>query len=55
MTGYIEHHNRERPHQGIGNDVIQGSPGLAAGSVECTERLGGILKHYRRAALERLL
>ncbi|GJM22761.1 MAG: hypothetical protein DHS20C15_26760 [Planctomycetota bacterium] len=50
ITAYMEHDNRERPHQEIGNDVIQGNPRLATGSVECTERLGGILKHSRRAA-----
>ena len=50
VVSYIEHYNRERPHQGIGNELIGGTAGLGTGPVECIERLGGILKSYRRAA-----
>jgi putative transposase len=53
----LYHHHRERCHQGLGNvppavasgeepDVIP----FPAGRVECRERLGGLLKHYRRVA-----
>lgn len=46
---YLAHYHGERAHQGIGNERIEASPpGL--GDVECHERLGGLLKCYRRAA-----
>ena len=50
VTGFIEHYHAERPHQGIDNEVIDGQPSVGHGDVQCTERLGGILKHYHRAA-----
>jgi hypothetical protein len=49
---YAEHYNRERPHQGIGNRLIE--PELAVpssdGVVTRHARLGGLLNFYRRAA-----
>ena len=50
VTESLEHYNRERPHQGIGNEVIEGTGAVGTGPVQCSERLGGILKSYRRAA-----
>ena len=51
INEYIEHYNTERPHQGIGNVVINGTEQTESrGEVVCHERLGGLLKHYRRAA-----
>jgi len=50
VSSYIAHYNRERPHQGIGNVVLEGTGEIGAGPVECIERLGGSLKSYRRAA-----
>jgi len=50
VSSYIAHYNRERPHQGIGNVVIDGTGEAGTSPVECTERLGGFLKSYRRAA-----
>ncbi len=49
---YLEHHHRERNHQGLGNTIIQPGPelGAVAGTVECQERLGGLLKYYCRKA-----
>ncbi len=53
---YLAHYNAERPHQGIDNVPIgaQAPPEpvavLGPGDVVCEERLGGLLKHYRRAA-----
>ncbi len=41
---------RERAHQGLGNERVERGAPMGAGEVERTERLGGILKHYRRAA-----
>ena len=48
---YVDHYHCERPHQGIGNVVIdgRGEPG-SVGPVTCHERLGGLLRSYRRAA-----
>ena len=44
-----KHHNQQRPHQGIGNNIIDPQP-QGKGEVVCHERLGGLLKSYRRAA-----
>jgi transposase InsO family protein len=47
---YLEHYHLERSHQGIGNEVIDRRDRLADGEACCRERLGGLLKHYYRAA-----
>ena len=49
---YAEHHNTERPHQGLGNRVITppGKPPPRDGPVKCRERLGGLLRSYHREA-----
>ena len=47
---YLLHFNHERNHQGIGNELIEGAVTRTAGPIECTERLGGLLKFYHRAA-----
>ena len=46
---YMEHYHTERPHQGIGNEIIEPPP-PGEGKIVCQERLGGLLKSYRRAA-----
>jgi hypothetical protein len=49
---YTQHYHVERNHQGRGNELI-GTPSEELnidGAVECQERLGGVLKYYRRAA-----
>jgi len=55
-TSYLEHYHSERNHQGLGNQIIDpepddetGTSGIA-GTVQCRERLGGILKYYYRDA-----
>ena len=40
----------ERAHQGIGNERIEQRSEVGDGEVHCTERLGGLLKCYRRVA-----
>lgn len=52
---YEDHYNTVRPHQGLGNvplNVIQlpatGPPD--PGKIDCDSRLGGLLRHYRRAS-----
>ncbi len=50
---YLEHYHRERPHQGLKNRYLQsnGKARDATTSVECRERLSGLLRsYYRRAA-----
>ncbi len=49
---YVEHYHAERNHQGIGNELIEPSDNVGAitGTIECRERLGGMLKYYRRYA-----
>ena len=52
LREYVDHHNTERPHQGLGNELI--APERTSSSptgevVEC-ERLGGLLRSYCRAA-----
>jgi len=45
----LRHYHEERNHQGLENTLIAGQPN-AIGSIQCSERLGGLLKHYHRAA-----
>lgn len=49
VADFAEHYHVERAHQGIGNVTID-SADQGTGAVQCHERLGGLLKHYRRAA-----
>ncbi len=49
INEYIPHYHVERCHQGLGNDTI--TPHVVGnGEVGRTERLGGVLKSYRRSA-----
>jgi putative transposase len=62
ITEYVKHYNEQRPHQARGNvplPIAQAEdagpqPVLAfpspSGDVKCRERLGGLLRHYYRAA-----
>ncbi|MEZ5988363.1 MAG: integrase core domain-containing protein [Planctomycetota bacterium] len=52
LREYVAHYHTERPHQGIGNELIAPDPeGQAtSGPVRVRERLGGLLKYYHRAA-----
>jgi hypothetical protein len=48
---FNEHEGSERPHQGIGNVLIEGSKqAKGQGKVERQECLGGLLEKYRRSA-----
>ena len=49
---FITHYHTERNHQGIGNELIAGEDpvGQTKGEIVCNERLGGLLRYYRRAA-----
>jgi putative transposase len=56
ISEYLAHYHAERPHQGLGNRPPTGPPPPdtaktpTAGDVVCAERLGGLLRHYHRAA-----
>ena len=54
LREYAAHYNGERPHQGVGNCVLQPKPrtleAVPAAPVESRDRLGGLLRHYRRSA-----
>jgi putative transposase len=54
LAEFVEHFHTERNHQGKGNGLLFPSHELGGGrrgrSVLCRERLGGLLKYYRRAA-----
>jgi putative transposase len=44
-------YHEERPHQGLGNELIASkTTSIAMGPVHCRERLGGMLKFYYREA-----
>ncbi len=49
---YVEHYHGERNHQGLGNRLIDPGEqvGQSDGEVECSERLGGLLRYYQRTA-----
>jgi putative transposase len=54
---FVEHYHQERPRQEVGNlpppEAGDGAPRVLpvpSGEVKCRERLGGLLKHYYRAA-----
>ena len=50
VASYVEHYHTERAHQGIGNERIERAGTMGEGAVQCSERLGGLLKCYGRAA-----
>ncbi len=51
ISEFVEHYHFERPHQGIGNRlIINRSPPVVTGEIKCDTRLGGLLRHYFRAA-----
>ena len=50
VSEYVAHYHEERAHQGIGNARIERADALREGGIVCDERLGGLLKCYRRAA-----
>jgi hypothetical protein len=52
INEFMAYYHHERNHQGLGNRLIdpQEQVGTADGSVECRERLGGLLRYYYRQA-----
>ena len=49
LSSYVDHYHRERPHQGLGNELIDGEPN-GLGEVVVHDRLGGLLNSYHRSA-----
>jgi putative transposase len=53
LNEYVQHYHHERNHQGKGNvllfPVVSQGP-RRPGSIQCRERLGGLLKYYERKA-----
>ncbi len=52
VNEFIDHYNKERPHQGLGNRLITEpeEPVPRDGPVLCRKRLGGLLRSYHREA-----
>ena len=51
VRAFMDHYHEERPHQGLGNELIAPTTtSLGPGPVRCRQRLGGVLKFYYRAA-----
>ena len=51
LDAYCAHYHPERPHQGLGNALITPAPTSDADDeIIASERLGGLLRSYRRAA-----
>ena len=52
VRNFVEHYHEERPHQGKGNQPLSvGGEKLEqvpVSEITCSERLGGVLKHYHR-------
>ena len=49
---FLAHYHGERNHQGLNNKIIDPGEevGQIGGSIECRERLGGMLRYYHRKA-----
>ncbi len=49
---YLAHYHEERNHQGLENKIIDPGNGVGqiAGTIECRERLGGMLRYFHRNA-----
>ncbi|HBG26293.1 MAG: hypothetical protein A2Y10_13285 [Planctomycetes bacterium GWF2_41_51] len=50
IKNYVEHYHFERPHQSLNNNIID-PPSEGQGEIVCHERLGGLLKFYKRGGL----
>src|SRR5215510_12051718 len=51
VLAFMDHYHEERPHQGLGNELIATKIVLRGpGPLRCRERLGGVLKFYYREA-----
>jgi transposase InsO family protein len=52
LSSFVDHYHQDRPHQSLGNAPIEprlGEPPIE-GEIVVDERLGGLLRSYRRSA-----
>jgi putative transposase len=50
LAEFVAHYHRERNHQGLGNELIDGGGQVAGRRVRRRQRIGGLLSYYYRAA-----
>ncbi len=51
VAHFVAHYHRERPHQGLGNAILERrQPCRVRGRIRRRPRLGGLLNYYERAA-----
>jgi len=51
IAEFVEHYHRERNHQGLENELIEGGPAVEHdGRIRRRQRLGGLLNYYAHAA-----
>ena len=51
VNEFVAHYHAERPHQGLGNNMIESTADKTRdGPTEVRERLGGVLRYYYREA-----
>ena len=51
VRAFVEHYHEERPHQGLGNELIAPkTTSIGTDPIKCRARLGGLLKFYYREA-----
>lgn len=51
LREFVAHYHLERPHQGVGNRLLTPCVDVYVGDrVVADERLGGLLRSYRRSA-----
>jgi hypothetical protein len=52
VSEFVAHYHAERPHQGVGNQLIRPEPSHVGntGAVQQRKRLGGMLNYDYRAA-----
>jgi putative transposase len=51
IAEYVEHYHRERNHQGLANELIEGASAVeCVGRLRRRQRLGGLLNYYCRVA-----
>jgi hypothetical protein len=52
ISQQLSHYIAERPHQSLDNELIESleQPPIVGDKIETKERLGGLLRSYRRAA-----
>ena len=51
VRAFVAHYRAERPHQGLDNErIAPTTTSTGLGSIQCHERLGGVLKFYYRDA-----